>query len=557
MNRRALAIIPAVLLCCAGFCQRAHSQTGPARKNSDATVSGRITIKGKPAAGVIVGLRLSQYDPGRADSGLKATTDQDGKYRITDVPAGSYQVAPVTPAFVISDVNKSYGQSLIIAEGDNVAGIDFDLMKGGVITGKVTDADGHPVIEERLALLAADNPRSGLAHVSVDFQTDDRGIYRMFGIRPGRYKVSIGEDNFGAYNGFGAGRSLPITFYPDATDAATARVVEIGEGDEATNIDITIAPAAQNFSVSGRVMDGETGKPIPNVTISLSKILIIDRYSSRSSGGDTDVRSNTDGAFRLEKLAAGKYSVSIQPPTESDLRAEPVTFDLIDQDVTGLLIKTTSGASLSGTVLLEGTPDRNPARAASAWLSVYLRKEGNGSTFTSNQSTEIKPDGSFRIGGLAAGTVSFSLGSWSATGDAKPIPISRVERDGVVQTNGIQLETGEHISGIRVVAAYSSGSIRGVVKMENGSLPPSGHLVISLLKVGDPNWNTNGGGTAVDARGHFLIEGLATGTYEVTGFAFIPEWRQGPRITKQLVTVTDGAATDVLVTIDLTPPKKP
>lgn len=556
MNRRALAIIPAVLLCCAGFCQRANSQTGPARKNSDASVSGRITIKGKPAAGVVVGLRLSQYDPGRVDPGFKATTDQDGKYRITDVPAGSYQVAPVTPAFVISDVNKSYGQNLIIAEGDNITGIDFDLMRGGVITGKVTDADGHPVMEERLALLAAD-PRSGASHVWVNFQTDDRGIYRMFGIRPGRYKVSIGEDNFGAYNGFGTGRSLPITFYPDAPDAATARVIEIGEGDEATNIDITIAPANQTFSVSGRVMDGETGKPIPNVTISLSKILIIDSSSSSSSGGGTDVRSNPDGAFRLEKLAAGKYSVSIQPPTESDLRAEPITFDLIDQDVTGLLIKTATGASLSGTVLLEGPRDRGPVGTAPAWLSVHLRKEGNGSIVTSSQSTDIKPDGSFRIGGLLGGTVSFSLGSWSATGNAKPIPILRVERDGVMQTNGIQLETGEHISGIRVVAAYSNGSIRGVVKVENGSFPPSGQLVITLLKVGDSNWNTNGGGIAADARGHFLIEGLATGVYEVTVSAFIPEWRQRPRITKQLVTVTDGAATDVSVTIDLTPPKKP
>ena len=556
MNRRALAIIPAVLFCCVGLCQRAHAQTGPAKKNSDATVSGRITIKGKPTAGVVVGLRLSQYDPGRADSSLKANTDQDGKYRITDVPAGSYQVAPVAPAFVISDVNKSWGQSLIIAEGDNVAGIDFDLVKGGVITGKVTDADGHPVMEERLALLGADSPRSGLYHVSVNFQTDDRGIYRMFGIRPGRYKVSIGEDNFGAYNGFGTGRSLPITFYPDVTDAANARVVEIGEGDEATNIDITIASASQTFSVSGRVMDGETGKPIPNVTISLSKILIIDRSSSSSSGGGTDVRSNPDGAFRLEKLAAGKYSVSIQPPTESDLRAEPVTFDLIDQDVTGLLIKTTTGASLSGTVLVEGRRDRSTG-AAPAWLSVHLRNEGNGSTSTSSQSTQIKPDGSFRIGGLMAGTVSFSLGSWSATGDAKPIPISRVERDGVVQTNGIQLQTGELISGIRVVAAYSSGSIRGVVKVENGSLPPSGQLVITLLKVGDSNWNTNGGGIAADARGHFLIEGLATGTYEVTVSAYIPEWRQGRRTSKQLVTVTDGAATDVMLAIDLTPPVKP
>src|ERR1700730_4295571 len=38
-----LAIIPALLLCSAGFCQRANSQTRPAKKIPDATVSGKVT----------------------------------------------------------------------------------------------------------------------------------------------------------------------------------------------------------------------------------------------------------------------------------------------------------------------------------------------------------------------------------------------------------------------------------------------------------------------------------------------------------------------------------
>ena len=545
-----LTIISALSLCCALFCQRANSQTEPAKKTADATVSGKITIKGKPAPGVVVGMRLSE--PRQFDSTFKATSDQDGKYRITNLPSGSYQVAPAAPALVISDVNKSWGQSLIITEGDNVEGIDFDLVKGGVITGKVVDADGHPIVEERINLLSTDYPRSGPAHVSGNFQTDDRGIYRMFGIRPGRYKVSLGEENIGVHRGFGTGRSLPITFYPDATDAAKATVIEIGEGTEATKIDITIGAAAQAFSVSGRVVDGETGKPVPQVAIYLEKIMIIDANSRSGYGGGTDTRSDSEGAFRLVKLPAGKYSISIQPPPESDLRAEPVAFDLIDQDVTGLLIKTATGASLSGTVVLEGSRGPNTVGAqAPAWISAHLRNEGRG--FTSSQSVQIKPDGSFRIGGLLAGTVSFSVGSWSPIGDAKPITISRVERDGVVQPSGIQVQTGEHVSGIRIVAAYSSGSIRGVVKVENGALPPSGRLVVSVSKVGDTNTPT-GGATEVDARGHFLIEGLAAGNYELTVSAYIPEWRQKPRTSKQLVTVTDGAATDVMLTIDLTPP---
>jgi 5-hydroxyisourate hydrolase-like protein (transthyretin family) len=546
MKRLTLTIFSALLLCAAGFSRHAHSQTTQARKT--ATVSGKVTIKGKPAPEVVVGLRLNQNQSPQVDSNFKATTDQDGKYRIIDVPAGNYQVSPVAPVFVISDVDKSFGQSLIIAEGDNITGIDFDLVKGGVITGKVTDADGHPVAEEQVNLLAAD-PR-GFSHVWSYFRTDDRGIYRMFGLRPGRYKLSVGDENLGLNRRYGNGRSLPITFYPDVAEAVKGAVVEVGEGTEAANIDITVAEATRSFSVSGRVVDGESGKPIPNVTISLMKILIIDKYSTSSTGGGTDARSNVDGAFRLEKLAAGKYSVSIQVPPESNLRAESVKFDIADEDVTGVVIKTATGATLSGTVLLEGP--RDPTRAAPRWIAVHFNNDSLG--FSGTQQADIKPDGSFQIGGLVAGTMTFSVGAWSQTGNARPIPISRVERDGVVQPNGLQLQTGEHLSGIRVVAAYASGSIRGVVNLENGALPASGHLVITLLKVGDANWNSNRSGIVADARGRFLVEGLATGTYEVTASAFVPGPWQRPRSPKQLITVTDGAATDVVLTIDLTPP---
>ena len=89
-------------------------------KKSAATVAGRVTIKGQPAAGIVVGLRSSesaQFGPT-----LKATTDQDGKYRIAEVPQGKYEIAPVAPAFVISDVNNSRGQGVIINEGEKSKG---------------------------------------------------------------------------------------------------------------------------------------------------------------------------------------------------------------------------------------------------------------------------------------------------------------------------------------------------------------------------------------------------------------------------------------------------
>src|SRR5207253_6887919 len=133
-----LAIISSLLLGCAGLCQRANSQTTPAKKNPDATVSGKVTIKGKAAPGIVVGLRSSQ--PAQFDPTFKATTDQDGAYRVTDVPGGSYAIAPVAPALVIAEANNPRAQTVVITEGENIEGIDFELLRGGVITGKVTDA---------------------------------------------------------------------------------------------------------------------------------------------------------------------------------------------------------------------------------------------------------------------------------------------------------------------------------------------------------------------------------------------------------------------------------
>ena len=157
--------------------------------------------------------------------------------------------------------------------------------------------------------------------------------------------------------------------------------------------------------MSGRIVESETGKPVPNVMIVLEKITIIDANSRSGYSAGTDARSNVEGAFRLDKLPPGKYSVNIQPPSQSDLRAEPVAFDVLDQDVTGLLIKTSRGGSLSGTVVFDNRDRAGAEPGAPTWLSVFLRHEDHvAASIPQSQSAQIKPDGSFRIGGLIAGT---------------------------------------------------------------------------------------------------------------------------------------------------------
>ena len=75
-------------------------------------------------------------------------------------------------------------------------------------------------------------------------------------------------------------------------------------------------------------------------------------------------------------------------------------------------------------------------------------------------------------------------------------------------------------------------------------------------KAGEPGQFSRG--AEVDARGHFLIEGLAAGTYELRAAAYSPDMQRQrvrpPMSAKQIVIVNDGAAADVTLTLDLTPP---
>jgi len=212
----------------------AISQTTTPQKQTPGTISGTVTVKGKRAAGVTVGLRKSEMS-NPFEAMIRTTTDQDGKYRLTNVAMGSYEVMPSLPAYVIADPASS-GRRVVMGEGENVEDINFALVRGGVVTGKITDADGRPVIQHQVNLYRANsweqqNPqlRQPVFPASTS-NTDDRGIYRMFGIRPGRYKVAVGrgDDTFSSPAVLSRLFYKQI-FYPDATEQAKASIIEVTE----------------------------------------------------------------------------------------------------------------------------------------------------------------------------------------------------------------------------------------------------------------------------------------------------------------------------------------
>ena len=84
----------------------------------------------------------------------------------------------------------------------------------------------------------------------------------------------------------------------------------------------------------------------------------------------------------------------------------------------------------------------------------------------------------------------------------------------------------------------------------NGELPSGGQLTVRVTRTEDSRFDRPAG---VDARGHFLVEGLPAGTYEVLASAYWPGIRGMPPTRRQQITIADGELQEITLTLDLKP----
>lgn len=546
---RSLSLFSALLLC-AVFCV---AQT-PA-KESSASVSGRVTMgaKGAPGITVVATLSSSFFDNKTV---AKTTTDEDGNYKLTGLAAGRFTIMPMAKAFVVAtgSAYKQPGQAVNVAEGETVTKIDFALVRGGVVTGRITDAEGHPIIGERVSVVLKDsNPDAG-AQMSMlggpRNQTDDRGVYRAYGLGPGSYKVSVGQAAAGgAVSVLGLGGTQYVkTFYPGVQEESRATIIEIKEATEVSNVDITVGKSGSGFSVSGRVIDADSGQPVPNVYIGHSSV---NDANQRIGGMNfTGNQSDANGKFRLEGLRPGHYAVfTLAVGQESSTYSEPALFDVSESDVTGIEIKVRRGATISGVAAVENNSD--PAVAAVLQtVQLYAYVETKGVAAPSFARGQIGPDGSFHFAGLAPGKARIGVQGFPTP--PKGLTLVRTELDGLEQPEGIEVTAGAQISGVRLLFAYGTGSIRGEVKIVGGVLPDGTMLQVSIRSApGDSRRFTRS--LETDARFHFVGENIPPGNYELSVRATTPDPKATPPFepVKQTITVANGAEVQVTLEVDL------
>jgi protocatechuate 3,4-dioxygenase beta subunit len=539
------AVLLTILSLSALLC--AQSTNKDTAKVPHGSISGRVTIKDTGAPGVAVGLRRGDGFP-PFEQFQRTATDHDGYYRISNLAPGSYSITICAPAYVMPDAQDSGKQKgLLLGEGENVEGINFALVRGGVITGRVTDADERPVIDQQVNVYPAemfDQRIQRTVYATGSVQTDDRGVYRLFGLAPGRYKVAVGRSDNEMNVTYNQARNVfyKQVFHPDASDQAKATIVEISEGGEVNNVDITVGKTVQTFRASGQVID-ENGQPVPNLRFGLQR-----QFGQRMEYSNNSAAANSRGEFVADGLVPGKYAVFLfSNQNNNGLRVESFSFDVVDHDVTGLTVKLTKGVSISGFVILENADKAVLVQLLKLQLRAYgVISTGTGATFATGTSSPLGPDGSFRLAGLPPGTVNISFAASGTPLPPKGFTITRIERDGIVSTRGLEVKDGEQLTGVRVFVSFGNATLRGTVTVENGSLPEKGRIFVRLSKPGDTFSNFRP--AFVDQRGRFLMEGLPAGTYELQMNVNLPG--QAPRNIKREVILEDAQTTELTINLD-------
>ena len=545
---------------------RASAQTAQTTPSKiPGTIAGRVTAGSQPAAGVEVLVKPAGSAPGmdilQVAPATTTTTDSDGRYRLTNLAPGSYRLTAYAPAYVIDGGNDPLypGRAVNVGEGEVIENVNISMTPGGVLTGKVTDPDDRPVIGEMVTahrLSANEKPVSPVLPDVFDlWQTDDRGIYRIFGLEPGKYVIAAGRSSEGAMvqMGTGGGTYYRRTFHGNAIEERNAKIIEIKSGDEVENIDIKLerASTGKTFAARGRVVEAENGKPVIGVMVAYGAT----KQGAQGFGLGNSV-TNSQGQFQLEGLTPSTYRAYVIGLEASDVYGEQIEFEISGSDLTGLEIKMRQGVSISGVAVIEGSTDPALREKLSKVQLFAVRSESiDSSDFLSSFGGvgQISPNGTFRIGGVRPGKIRLGANTMIVEG----ISLLRIEHNGA-EVKELQLNNaGDRATGVRVVFAYGMASISGRVEVRGGTLPSDIRLGVIASRSPATGVAPDFKMVDLDARGQFLIEGLTQGTYKLslTARGAATNKLELPRI-EQTVIVQGNARQDVTLVVDLSKKEK-
>lgn len=330
-----------------------------ARVQGTGSISGRVTAAdtGVPIRRAVVTLPAQRRS---------VHTDHEGRYTFTELPPGQYSIFVTVGPHRADYQPASYGvpagmsgvvlraRPVELADGQRLENVDIALQPSGAITGAVLDVDGRPLSRVGVSVMML---RPGFEpQQRGGAQTDDRGMYRIFGLAAGDYVVrAIPQSGGMSMEVEGDPTGFAPTYAPGTPDIGSATRIRLARGAEAT-ADIRLLET-RVFSIRGVLLNSR-GEASSTSSVMLARVGDV-------GGSMMGTGVNQTGEFTFRGVPAGSYEiigrhapqrrpgVMISGP-DPDQEFASVTVEVGNADVDNLLIATRPGATVTGQIAFEG-----------------------------------------------------------------------------------------------------------------------------------------------------------------------------------------------------------
>jgi protocatechuate 3,4-dioxygenase beta subunit len=427
------------------------------------------------------------------------------------------------------------------------------LTLAAVITGRVSDEDGdamglvkivalHRPGDEEMEEWDKFSSRRPELRPAAMTQTDDRGMYRIFGLKPGEYYIQA-ADEYEPMGGMLFGHDWEIrgalgsqyapAYYPGVTQVSQAEAVSITSGEEA-QADF-IMRRIKTVEISGHVI-GADGRPATDVFLYLEELPAPD-YGT-FSGIETDAKGN----FKIKGVAPGSYLLHAQQRTlDEDSYHASQKIEVGSDNIDSITLALGRGTSLAGRVEVSGAGTLAFDRL---FISLSPHEDETGGAWA-----RVKKNGTFQLLDVPDGSFAFSINGLEQGWYLKAVRLGATD----VLTKGLEVEKGETVGTVQVVLSKGGAQVEGLVKQDDK--PLIGARVRMTPDPETPYNSLRSGSTSTDQSGRFSFPAIAPGQYRIVAKTTGPNGASTVASDPQVINISEHEHKSIELTI--APPQAP
>ncbi len=442
---------------------------------------------------------LVQLNGGENFSGT-VFTDEQGAFRIGQLAAGDYSVEASKPGFEYYLITPHAVSSVHV--GPSQENVVLPLSPLASIEGRLLNGEGESLQGVEVQALLLSN-RDGRRAISVErsVATDDRGRYRVWNLRAGKYYVKAAGRSGGTrlfvgdrISSFGSHECFLPTYYGGAHDLASASPISLRPGDAATaDFALPMEPA---FAVRGTLANFNPDDPPKFELLASGEDVSANRVALNAGNGNFEVRDVAPGTYILQ---------ATHGEGEQATRAR-VEVQVGSSDVSGVQMRLAPGVILRGRVQKEGggmltsKADATEVRQLLPQCAVSLKSSERVDEISYRDG--LRGDGPLEFKNVLPGRYQIDVSTDQAY--VSSMTYGAVD---VLSTRTLTIEAGSEPAALEIAMKQDGGGIAGKVEVENR---PSELTVLLVPQFPESVGPVTG---LVSPTGEFEFWDLAPGEY--------------------------------------------